>query len=1146
MKSPLVFASASAAARVSHARAFVQSLNASIELVVVAPTRAAADAFVREAAATRPGTLGWYRFSLVQLAARIASPRLAALGLSPGTTLGAEAIAARAGFEAVRAGQLRYLDPVVGTPGFPRALARTVSDLRAARVSAAALEAAPRAGSDLAVLLEKVETQAAEAAVSDRADLFRVATAALNEDSFVRDRACVLLDLAIDSDIEHTFLAELVHTARQCTVTVPATDALTRTRLESLGLTVAEDASDTATALDRLRRFLFSPDAPPPQSRTDTSVRFFSSPGEGREALDIARFALHEAGQGVRFDEMAILVRSGRDYMGLLEHALARAEVPAWFDHGTRRPHPAGRALLALLACADEQLSAKRFAEYLSLGQVPEAATPVTQGAGATGAFDGSRRVQASEVQRAAVQAAESALPRSSAEPGSGRRKRNDAQLRLFDAPIAGGDEVLAGTSGRGEEADRLARDADPLPDSAPDPASAALEGSLRTPWKWEELLIESQVVAGAERWHRRLEGLRNEYALRLEELLREEGEDGARVRAVRRDSGRLAALRSFALPLIDELAAWPVQAPWSEWLRRLEDLVPRVIRQPLLVLRVLADLRPLGEIGPVALREVRDVMAERLHSLAVDPPAYPYGRVFVGSPEAVRGRTYRVVFVPGLAERIFPQRLREDPLFDDRLRELVRPGLSQRDRRVQHERLRLQLAIGAATDRVYLSYPRLDAREARPRVPSFYALDVMRAVTGRVPGHDELQREAAALTATTLAWPAPADPSAAVDELEHDLAVLKPLLQAPDNGVVRGRAHYLITLNDRLHRSLSERWKRWRAPWSDADGIVGVTDDTREPLATQRLTARPYSLSALQRYAACPYQFLLGAIYRIEPFEVPEPLQRLDPLTKGALFHRIQAEFYRALKGMDLLPVRRHTLARALTVLDRTVERVGEEERERLVPAIDRVWRDELAALRRDLRRWVELMPVGGQDDWIPERFEFGFGLRDEGRDPSSVRDPVLIADRFLLRGSVDLIERHATVGVLRVTDHKTGKCRASANLQIGGGAVLQPVLYSLAVERALGERVMQGRLYFCTSDGGYREQGVELFDVARRHGVQALEIIDRAIELGFLAAVPATGACRYCDFRPVCGPAEERRMDRKNSRDKLLGDLLALRELP
>src|SRR4029453_5181418 len=100
---------------------------------------------------------------------------------------------------------------------------------------------------------------------------------------------------------------------------------------------------------------------------------FFSAPGEGRECVEIARRILKEARRGVGFDEMAILVRSPHSYFGLLEHALRRADVPGWFDRGTRRPHPAGRAFLALLACAAEHLSAARFAEYLSLSQVPDA-----------------------------------------------------------------------------------------------------------------------------------------------------------------------------------------------------------------------------------------------------------------------------------------------------------------------------------------------------------------------------------------------------------------------------------------------------------------------------------------------------------------------------------------------------------------------------------------------------------------------------------------------------------------------------------------------------------------------------------------------------------------------------------------------------
>ena len=38
-----------------------------------------------------------------------------------------------------------------------------------------------------------------------------------------------------------------------------------------------------------------------------------------------------------------------------------------------RLPDPAGRAFFALLECAAEGVSARKFAEYLSLGQVPDA-----------------------------------------------------------------------------------------------------------------------------------------------------------------------------------------------------------------------------------------------------------------------------------------------------------------------------------------------------------------------------------------------------------------------------------------------------------------------------------------------------------------------------------------------------------------------------------------------------------------------------------------------------------------------------------------------------------------------------------------------------------------------------------------------------
>ena len=109
------------------------------------------------------------------------------------------------------------------------------------------------------------------------------------------------------------------------------------------------------------------------------------------------------------------------------------------------------------------------------------------------------------------------------------------------------------------------------------------------------------------------------------------------------------------------------------------------------------------------------------------------------------------------------PQRPREDPLLLDDARRALDAALSDQDER---GRARAAAAEDRASarrrERLYLSYPRLDVSETRPRVPSFYALDVVRAITGRVPDHRVLaRREAAEEGGASLAWPAPKDPRA-------------------------------------------------------------------------------------------------------------------------------------------------------------------------------------------------------------------------------------------------------------------------------------------------------------------------------------------------------------------------------------------------
>src|SRR5262249_27987327 len=151
-------------------------------------------------------------------------------------------------------------------------------------------------------------------------------------------------------------------------------------------------------------------------------------------------------------------------------------------------------------------------------------------------------------------------------------------------------------------------------------------------------------------------------------------------------------------------------------------------------------------------------------------------------------------------------------------------------------------------------------------------------------------------------------------------------------------------------------------------------------------------------------------------------------------------------------------------------------------------------------------------------------------------------IAGPLRLRGSVDLVEGRAD-GVLRVTDHKTGKVWTKDGLVVGGGQALQPLLYAIACERILARPVAAGRLYYCTATGAYTERVVPLDRVGREAIARVVEIIDGALRRGFLPAMPQQGACTYCDYKRVCGPYEEARTQRKPP--ERLAELRALRDM-
>jgi RecB family exonuclease len=904
-----------------------------------------------------------------------------------------------------------------------------------------------------------------------------------------------LLDLPITSGLEAALIAALASLTSETVATVPYGDTQTIRYLErelECQIESIQDSSES-NSLASLKSCLFE-DMKPEGRPIDSSVELRSWPGEARECVEIVRTIQAEVAGGVPFDRIAVFLHSTNEYRRHLEEAFRRADIEAYFAQGTTSPDPAGRALICLLQCAAERLSARRFAEYISFAQVPNQPDP-------------NERLDAIE---------------SWAPPD------HDLLPEIVESVF--------------EETETAEGDRDTL--LADPEVAVSIEGTLRAPWRWEQLLVDAAVIGGRERWEQRLAGLETELLIKRKEIAEEDEVRADRLDHQLRD---LRHLREFALPLIGRLAALPAQGAWSEWLTVLRELAVAGLRNPNRVLAILTELEPMRLVGPIDLDEVLIVLMPRLRELSEKAEPGPsggrYGKVFVGSTEGARGMGFDVVFVPGLAEKLFPRKIVEDPILLDEQRRVI-PELATQQDRIATERLALRLALGAARKRVHLSYPRVDVQQSRPRVPSFYGLEALHAVEGKLSGFDKMAKDAESKSGARLGWPAPELPHDAIDEAEYDLALLAPLIDA-DPETVAGTAHYLMSSNPHLARALRTRARRWLKRWTPADGLVEPDGLAREALAHHQLSARSFSPTALQHYAGCPYRFFLQAIHRLQPREEPVAIEIVDPLTRGALFHEVQFFVLTMLREAGQLPVTAATLRSATDAVDDVLDRVAYKYREELAPAIPRVWEDSINAIRADLREWL-LRYVEANDGWVPYRFELSFGLADRdrpGEDPASVPDAVPVVGELKLRGSIDLVERHIS-GKIRATDHKTGKARAKTGLVIGGGQHLQPVLYALACEKLLDEPVESGRLYYCTSAGGYEERVVPLDDFSRGVAGLLVEEVGRALGEGFLPAAPEKDGCKWCDYRPVCGPNEENRVMRKPK--KPLEELKKLREMP
>ena len=494
---------------------------------------------------------------------------------------------------------------------------------------------------------------------------------------------------------------------------------------------------------------------------------------------------------------------------------------------------------------------------------------------------------------------------------------------------------------------------------------------------------------------------------------------------------------------------------------------------------------------------------------------------MFVGELGVALGVDFPLTIVPGLVEGGFPAAPRQDPILLDAERRRL-PGLPLVEEARELERVRFALAVGSGARRVVLTYPRIDAESGRPRVPSFLVLDLLESVTGR--RHDFETLEAFPGWRTVPLHPAP--PSARERPLdEREWLVTRALAARPDPELLlnqlAGARRGLAAIRSREGTDVLTAY----------DGLLARGVD---------LGVAPMAPTALERYASCPFRFLLERIYRLEAVEEPDRILMMDPRDRGDLVHAILEATFRQLAESGALPLTRERLQQARDALDAAFDVACAEAERRGLTGLPALWAGEQARLREELRSALAAEaddPAG----WRPTFFEVAFGIERPG-EPDRTNAPLVYqlpdGSTLVLRGQIDRIDVSSDGQRARVLDYKTGRLRSPRTPdRLVKGRALQLPIYRLAAEAVLGATgpaaVEEAQYYHVVGpDAGTRVRFTRAGWEARRADFdRVLATIVGGIRAGRFFQRPGTCARGPCAFDLACGAERGRWAEAKRA---------------
>ena len=391
-----------------------------------------------------------------------------------------------------------------------------------------------------------------------------------------------------------------------------------------------------------------------------------------------------------------------------------------------------------------------------------------------------------------------------------------------------------------------------------------------------------------------------------------------------------------------------------------------------------------------------------------------------------LRSLEFEIVFLGNFVEGSFPEDYRPDPLL---------PEIPYRDEdeQLHDNRFMFYRVLKSFRKRLYLLVPKRE-REA-DLIPSPFLAQLRKIANVEEKKIDDPSRGSVTGFLTAYGDHVWTTPTTANGEFPPEIANMRPLID---------------------HVVKIEKSRETTHKYLDYEGVL-----TAEMLSTesrnrlQSLHDEPYSVTALETYAKCPFQYFVGNVLKLGVKDEEEE-DELSSLERGKLLHKVLFTFFynRRDRRYPLIPqCVDNDFEKAKRQLNEILQDAAEERRgERNEPPIganNLFWETDIAKLRVALHKWLEA-ERGSDLPLIPSYFEVNFGQAGAPADSElSCTKPIRIGD-VRMKGKIDRLDLGN--GAFNIIDYKTGSSTIRMP-EILSGRSLQLPIYLLIAQELLND---------------------------------------------------------------------------------------------